>query len=198
MKNEQTYFSDNCATAEVVAASETTEERLNAPEASGGLWPSVPIPNRAFMLNVADQTRRDETASVGRRMAAGLIDRLLLLPFLAAVFWPWALVVIAAALGRDAPGASVGKRLLGLRTVTVSPDPGLDGRPCSAGRSLLRNLLWAGARLCYLSVVLVPVGVALDVTGCLMALLAQDGRHLGDRIGGTRVVAVADSNRGTL
>lgn len=137
------------------------------------------------------------SASVGRRLAAGLIDRLLPLPFLVAVFWPWALVVIAYDLGRDAQGASVGKRLLGLRTVTVSPDPALDGQPCSVGRSLLRNLLWAGARVCYLSVVLVPVGIALDVTGCLMALLTQDGRHLGDRIGGTRVVAVADRKGGT-
>lgn len=196
MKNEQTYFSDNRATAKVVAASEITEERLNAPEASEGLWPSVSIPNRAFVMNVADQTRRDETASVGRRIAAGLIDRLLPLPFLAAVFWPWALVVIAYDLGRDAQGASVGKRLMGLKTVTVSPDPGLDGQPCSTGRSLLRNLLWVGARVCYLSVVLVPVGIALDVTGCLMVLLTSDGRHLGDRIGGTRVVAAADVKGG--
>lgn len=133
MKNEQTYFNDNCATAEVVAASETTEEQSNAPEASEGLWPSVSIPNRAFVMNVADQTRRDETASVGRRMAAGLIDRLLPLPFLAAVFWPWALVVIAYDLGRDAQGASVGKRLLGLRPSRSRRTPVWMGGPARRG-----------------------------------------------------------------
>lgn len=196
MKNVETYFSDNRAPAEVVAASETTEERSNAPEVSKESWPSISIPNGAFMLNVADQTRRVESASIGRRLAAGVIDRLLPLPFLATFFWPWALVVIAYDLGRDAQGASFGKRLMGLRTVMVSPDPALDGQPCTAGRSLLRNLLWAGARLCYLSVVLVPVGIVLDVTGCLMVLLTPEGRHLGDRIGGTRVVVAANQTQG--
>ena len=128
------------------------------------------------------------TAPVLRRVAAGLIDRLLPLPFLVPVFWPWAVAVAAYDLGRDASGASVGKRLLGLKTVIVSPDPALHGHPCSAGRSLLRNLLWVGTRLCYFSVVGAPIGLALDVTGCLMAALAPEGRHLGDRLGGTRVV----------
>lgn len=126
-----------------------------------------------------------------RRLAAGLIDRLLPLPFLIPLFWPWALVVLAYDLGRDARGGSIGKRLMGLETVAAVLDPALDGQPCTAGRSLLRNLLWMGSRLCYFSVFLSPIGFALDVTACLMALLTPEGRHLGDRIGGTRVVIAA-------
>lgn len=137
------------------------------------------------------------TAPVLCRVAAGLIDRLVPLPFLIPFFWPWVLVVIAYDLGRDAAGASVGKRLLGLKTVMVSPDPSLDGQACTLGRSLLRNLLWTGVRLCYLTVVLVPVGLVLDAAGCLMALLTAEGRHWGDRIGGTQVVMAATSKGGT-
>lgn len=131
------------------------------------------------------------TAPAARRVGAALIDRLLPLPFLIALFWPWALVVLAYDLLRDAQGASLGKRLLGLETVMASPDTALDGRPCNVGRSLLRNLPWAGARLCYLFVLLSPVGFALDLTLCLVACLTPEGRHPGDRLGGTRVV-VAD------
>jgi len=136
-----------------------------------------------------------ETAPPLRRLGAALIDRLLPLPFLAAVFWPWAVAVLAYDLLRDAHGASVGKRWLGLRTVMVSPDPAVDGQPCNAGRALLRSLPWAAARVCYLSVVLAPAGLALDVIACLLACLTPEGRHLGDRLGGTRVV-VADGGPG--
>ena len=162
-----------------------------AEQAFGEGW-SAPVQPLVRVAGTAEPRGRAEKASAGRRLAAGLIDRLLPLPFLAAFFWPWALVVLAYDLGRDAPGASVGKRLLGLKTVMVSPDPILDGQPCTAGRSLLRNLLWAGSRVCYLSVALAPLGFALDVTGCVMACLTPEGRHLGDRIGGTRVVAASE------
>lgn len=127
-------------------------------------------------------------APAGQRQGAAVIDRLLPLPFLIPFFWPWALVVVAYDLGRDAGGASAGKRLMGLKTVMVSPDPVLDGQFCTAGRLLLRNLLCAGGRLCYFSVVLAPVGFLLDVAGCLMVCLTPEGRHLGDRLSGTRVV----------
>jgi len=195
MLNSETYFiadpnadvvEETFPAPDAPAAEKVTEETL------GERWPSALAQPLVRVTGTVESMNRAEKAPVLRRLAAALVDRLLPLPFLAAFFWPWALVVIAYDLGRDARGASVGKRLLGLKTVMVSPDPALDGQPCSAGRSLLRNLLWAGSRLCYLSVVLAPLGIALDVTGCLMAALTPEGRHLGDRIGGTQVVVAAD------
>ncbi len=198
MLNNETY-----SVADVVG--QTVESAVPAPELSaaegvtdealGDEWPPALAQP---LVRVVEPRGRAEKAPVLRRMAAGLVDRLLPLPFLAAFFWPWALVVIAYDLGRDAQGASVGKQLLGLKTVMVSPDPALDGQPCTAGLSVLRNLLWAGARVCYLSVVLMPVGIALDVTGCLMAALTPEGRHLGDRIGGTQVVVAANRQGGSF
>lgn len=203
MMNSETYSETYPnADPDIEVVNETVDEAVPVPdahaaervaeEALGEGWPPALAQP---LVRVVEPGGRAEKAPVLRRLGAGLIDRLLPLPFLAAFFWPWALVVLAYDLGRDAPGVSVGKRLLGLRTVMVSPDPALDGQPCTVGRSLLRNLLWAGSRLCYLSVVLSPLGIALDVTGCLMALLTPEGRHLGDRIGGTRVVAADRANR---
>jgi uncharacterized RDD family membrane protein YckC len=168
------------------------------PEECQGEWTPPPAQPLVRVQASWEQARLLEKASVGRRLAAGLIDRLVPMPFLIPFFWPWALVVIAYDLGRDAPGASIGKRLLGLRTVMVSPEPALDGQPCTLGRSLLRNLLWAGSRLCYLSVVLVPVGLALDLAGFLMVAFTPEGRHLGDRMGGTQVVAAASGQGGVV
>lgn len=150
--------------------------------------PPVALRPLAAVAAPAQSGRLRVAAPAARRVGAALIDRLLPLPFLIALFWPWALVVLAYDLLRDAQGASLGKRLLGLETVMASPDTALDGRPCNVGRSLLRNLPWAGARLCYLFVLLSPVGFALDLTLCLVACLTPEGRHPGDRLGGTRVV----------
>ena len=184
------YSDPNTDVVDEAAASDA----LGLEETPGEAWPLAPIRPLAVM---SPQPYVGEKAPMARRLAAAFIDRLLPLPFLIPLFWPWALVVLAYDLLRDAQGASVGKRLLGLRTVMVSPDPFLDGQPCTAGRSLLRNLLWAGARLCYLSLLLSPAGFALDVTLCLVACLTPEGRHPGDRIGGTRVV-MADRQGGAF
>lgn len=170
------------------------EEENRGTEAAGtdALPPLVPLRPLAA---VAAPAGLRAPAPAGRRLGAAVIDRLLPLPFLVAFFWPWALVVLGYDLLRDAAGASVGKRLLGLETVQVSPDPALDGRACGVGRSLLRNLPWAAARLCYLVVVLSVAGFALDVTAGLLVLLSAGGASLGDRLGGTRVV-VTDKRGG--
>lgn len=161
--------------------------------------PDAPPPGPLQSLMIApvsgQRSRLRVAAPAARRVGAALIDRVLPLPFLIALFWPWALVVLAYDLLRDANGASVGKRLLGLETVMASPDPALDGRPCNVGRSLLRNLPWAGARLCYLVLLLSPVGFAIDLTLCLVACLTPEGRHPGDRLGGTRVVVAERARR---
>ena len=192
MLNRDTYretypVADAEVVEETVVVPDAPAPEEGAPEVLGEEWsaPAQPLVRVAW---TAEPRYQAEKAPVLRRLGAALIDRLVPLPFLIPFFWPWALVVIAYDLLRDAKGASVGKRLLGLETVRVSSDPGLRGQPCTPGHSFLRNLLWAGGRLCYLSLLLSPVGFALDMTACLMAFLAPDGRHLGDRIGGTRVV----------
>ena len=175
-----------------------TEQSLDADsmEPITGEAPELTALTLVRTLPVVSQSCPKVSAPALRRTAAALIDRLLPLPFLSAVFWPWALVVLAYDLLRDYRGASVGKRLLGLETVMASPDPALDGLPCNVGRSLLRNLFWAGARLCYLSVLLSPAGFALDVSACLLVWLSPGGAHLGDRVGGTRVVVADRGNTG--
>jgi uncharacterized RDD family membrane protein YckC len=124
-----------------------------------------------------------------RRALADLVDRLIPMPFLAHFFWPWALVCVAYDLVTDARGGSPGKRLLGLQVQIVSPRHGLSGQPCNLGRSILRNLLWGVARLCYASSVLTPIGIAYDVMECLLAAFSPTGRRLGDLLAGTQVVA---------
>ena len=190
---EDTDLLDNIADveeAEVIAMMPPIGPQVDAAQEKVG-----PLSVLPGLVDLPVRLPSREKALMGRRLAAGLIDRLIPMPFLIPLFWPWALVVLAYDLGRDAQGASVGKRLLGLQTVMVTPNPMLDGHSCTAGRSLLRNLLWAGSRLCYLSLVLVPFGFALDVTGCILAALRTDGRHLGDRLGGTRVVMAQGRER---
>lgn len=126
-------------------------------------------------------------APVLRRAAAQIIDRLLPLPFLAVIFLPWLAVVIAYELFRDAAGASVGKRLMGLQTVIATgPTP---GRPCNAGRSFLRNLGGSAVRILYAIPFLIPVGLTLDLIEALLAGFSPHGRRLGDLIAGTQVIA---------
>lgn len=130
-----------------------------------------------------------------RRAAADFVDRLFPLPFVAAFFWPWAIVPLVYDLFADSRGASVGKRLLGLRTVIVSPDARKHGQPCTLGRSLLRNGTYTLARLCYLVPVLLPFGLAYDLGECLLAAFSPAGRRLGDLIAGTQVIAAESTGR---
>lgn len=121
-----------------------------------------------------------------RRLAADLIDRGAPCPLLACVFPPWLIVVILYDLLRDgfADGRSAGKRLMGLQTVVV-----VTGAPCTVGRSILRNALWAATRLCYSSVTLLPLGLAYDLTELLLVVFSPTGQRMGDRLAGTCVVA---------
>jgi len=134
-------------------------------------------------------------APVVRRAAADLIDRLVPLPFIAHFFWPWAIVCVAYDLLCDGTGASVGKRLMGLQAVVVSGGPERVGQPCTLGRSVLRNVLWSGARLCYTTVLLAPLGFAYDLVEVLLVLCSPNGRRLGDLLAGTQVVASSESGR---
>lgn len=130
-------------------------------------------------------------APVVRRAAADIIDRLVPLPFIAHFFWPWAIVCVAYDLLCDGTGASVGKRLMGLRAVLVSGGPERAGQPCTMGRSVLRNVLWSGARLCYTTVLFAPLGFAYDLVEVLLVLCSTNGRRLGDLLAGTQVVAAS-------
>jgi uncharacterized RDD family membrane protein YckC len=150
--------------------------------------PSPLLPVRtASAPSAGQQTLLLPKAPVFRRAAADAIDRLIPLPFIAHFFPLWAVVCIAYDLCADSRGASPGKRLLGLRTVIVSAHPARQGQPCNMGRSVLRNILWCGARLCYLSAFLAPLGFAYDTIEVLLALFSPTGRRLGDLVAGTQV-----------
>jgi uncharacterized RDD family membrane protein YckC len=85
----------------------------------------------------------------------------------------WLFVVVAgwayATLAHALAGATLGKRIAGLRVV------GPDGRPPSFGRSAARSA-WALASLSLLGLGLAP------------ALVSPSGRALHDLLAGTRVV----------
>ena len=51
-------------------------------------------------------------APIFRRVAADLIDRIVPLPFLAHLFWPWAFICLAYDLLADTGGASVPRKCL--------------------------------------------------------------------------------------
>lgn len=77
-------------------------------------------------------------------------------------------LLIAGILLRDGyHGRSPGKRLMGLRVDTP------DGKACSWGRSIMRNLP-----------LVIP---GWNLIEALLVLVAHDSRRTGDRIAGTRV-----------
>jgi uncharacterized RDD family membrane protein YckC len=123
-------------------------------------------------------------APVLRRVIADVIDRLLCCPLIVCFFPPWLAVVIAYDLLSDGllDGCSVGKRLMGLRTVMVS-----NGKPCNFARSFLRNVGWAAARLCYTTIWLIPFALVYDAIELLLVLFSPSGQRLGDRLAGTQV-----------
>lgn len=85
------------------------------------------------------------------------------------VWYGAVLALFAGILLRDGyRGRSPGKRLLGLRLLT----PG--NRPCSYGRSVLRNLP-----------ILIP---GLNLIEMLLVLFGNQSRRTGDRLAGTVVV----------
>lgn len=111
-----------------------------------------------------------------QRILAWLIDLMILLGLsilLGGVGW---IIVAGYLLLRDGlfAGQSLGKRIIGLKVVV----PG-EARPCTFKDSTVRNLLW-----------LVPiVNVVMGLTGLHALMHDRRGRHWGDRMGQTQVVA---------
>jgi len=163
----------NCGTA--VASGERTCPECSVPASQGGQagrgYPRRPT--------------SEDTDVLGARAAAALVDAVLSVPlFLGTVVAFWGLVgfgtayllAVVAVLGYFFlsegvwDGYTVGKRLFGVRVVTV------DGGPCTVGKSVVRNLLRV-----------------VDAVGCYavgFVLMAADDRRrrLGDRVAGTAVV----------
>lgn len=130
-----------------------------------------------------------QKANPWRRVMADFIDRWLPCPFFSYLFPLWVLVVIGYALLSDGlmGGKSVGKRLLGLRTICWDTL-----EPCDYVRSSLRNLPYALGQVAYTSLLLFPLAFAYDLLELLFVLFDAEGRRLGDRIGGTKVVRDRD------
>lgn len=139
-------------------------------------------------LETSPGRRVDPVEKVGlfRRVLADIIDRWVPCPFFAYLFPPWLLVVIGYGLLSDGlmEGRSVGKRLLGLRTLCAD-----SLEPCTYGRSFLRNLKWTLAQVAYTSLFLIPLALAHDFLELLFVAFDREGRRLGDRLGGTVVVS---------
>jgi uncharacterized RDD family membrane protein YckC len=124
-----------------------------------------------------------------RRLIAEAIDALVPLPFLVPMFPPWSLVSIIYTLFCDSRGASVGKKLMGISVVCVSPHRERFGRPCNAGRSLLRNAGLSLTAFGFVSAWLAPIALSYLLIEVLTAVFGRQGRRLGDLLAGTQVIA---------
>jgi uncharacterized RDD family membrane protein YckC len=126
-----------------------------------------------------------ESRALTRRIVAELVDRLAPLPFIAYLFPPWVLVVVAYHLICDgAPsGRSPGKWIFRLRVVSIS-----SGEPCGVWRSILRRLPVALGQAAYCSWVLVPVVIAYDLVSLAFVWLNPTGRRFEDYFAGTQVI----------
>lgn len=85
-------------------------------------------------------------------------------------------------------GSSLGKRMLGLRVVT------LDGRELDWVTSSVRNLPLVAGSLLVIIPVIGPfvgplVGIGLTILELIYVLIDAEGRRLGDRLAGTQVIS---------
>jgi uncharacterized RDD family membrane protein YckC len=71
-------------------------------------------------------------------------------------------------------GQSIGKRVMGLRVVTLEPVG-----PCTMAGSFLRNVLW----------ILPIANIAMAIATVVYLIRSGSARHWGDRLAGTAVVA---------
>jgi uncharacterized RDD family membrane protein YckC len=123
-----------------------------------------------------------------RRFGAFLIDLalLLLLSGLTTLLGPVAAVfAFLYQLFRDAGGASIGKRLLGMKVVSKT------GRPATATQWILRNVVFVLPTIALVVPALgflAESGLELLIAGIELVLLLVTGSRLGDRIAGTTVV----------
>ena len=162
--------------------------------------PATPTPSRARppapasdLSRHQDPIQADETAGLGARLVAAVIDMVIIVVVdafvvyftmqICGVTWldfgilpkapllAFLLVQNGGYLAAfTAGGQTLGKMVMGIRVVAVDDTESLD-----MGRAILRTLLWL--------VLAVPAGL-----GFLTALLSRDHRGLHDRVAGTRVV----------
>ena len=95
---------------------------------------------------------------------------------------PFLLWGVYYALTRDGRpnGQSIGKKACGLMVVLLD-----DNKPCTKGKSALRQLMWI---ICY-----VPyIGGLFSIVESIMVLAEGKGRRIGDKWAGTQVIRVAD------
>lgn len=127
-----------------------------------------------------------ESRAITRRMLAEVVDRLVPLPFIAYLFPPWVLVVVAYHLICDGSpsGRSPGKWLFRLRVVSISTN-----EPCGVWGSILRRLPIALGQAAYCSWALVPFVIAYDLVSLAFVWLNPTGRRFEDYFAGTQVIS---------
>ncbi|MEK6320467.1 MAG: RDD family protein [Acidobacteriota bacterium] len=127
-----------------------------------------------------------ESRALTRRILAEVVDRLAPLPFIAYLFPPWVLVVVAYHLICDgAPsGRSPGKWIFRLRVVSISSN-----EPCGVGRSILRRLPTALGQAAYCSWVFVPLVIAYELVSLAFVWLNPTGRRFEDYFARTQVIS---------
>lgn len=160
-------------------------DRLNGKMKGGTPMAELPQISSPNLTPVSENPQEEgQKASALQRIVADIIDRILPFPLLTYFFPPWILVVIGYGLLSDGllEGCSVGKRLMGLRTVIVAND-----NPCNFARSFLRNVGWTVGQLCYLSLWLIPFAFTYDLVELMLVLFSPTGQRLGDRLAGTQV-----------
>lgn len=149
-------------------------------------------PNETSLIAIAPTRQKAEPgaaalrrAPVLRRVVAETIDRLVPLPFLVPLCPPWIVIVILYDLLGDTGGASVGKRLMGLRVRDAQTL-----KPATVRQSLLRNAGHVLLRLAYGSIVFAPIALLWDMAEAGMSLARPDGRRIGDIVAGTHVTSL--------
>jgi uncharacterized RDD family membrane protein YckC len=152
------------------------------------------LPNRASFCpacgtaahNIQSSAVTSRQSTVTRRLLAEVIDRLLPLPFIAYLFPPWVLVVIAYHLICDgAPsGRGPGKWVFRLRVVSVSSK-----QPCGVCRAALRRLPTALGQAAYCAWVLVPFVIAYELVSLAFVWLNPTGRRIEDYLAGTQIIS---------
>jgi uncharacterized RDD family membrane protein YckC len=133
-----------------------------------------------------------ESPALTRRLLAEIVDRLLPLPFIAYLFPPWVLVVVAYHLICDGSpsGRSPGKWMLRLRVCSIA-----ENAPCGVWRSVLRRLPTALGQAAYCSWVLVPVVLAYELVSFAFVWLNPSGRRFEDYLAGTQVITEGQYRR---
>jgi uncharacterized RDD family membrane protein YckC len=136
--------------------------------------------------NVLSSAVTSRQSTVARRLLAEVIDRLAPVPFIAYVFPPWVLVVIAYHLICDgAPsGRGPGKWVFRLRVVSVTSK-----QPCGIWRAALRRLSTALGQAAYCTWVLVPFAIAYELVSLAFVWLNPTGRRIEDYLAGTQVIS---------